>query len=107
MSICIQSNDFQTIHPSIHPLAYSLIYCSSHVTIILTCYRDVLFNYRMASPARIIELQKYYQTTNKPLWRAHPNANLVLIPYFAAFTVSLGAALYYTGRAAFGIKDSK
>ncbi|KGK37911.1 hypothetical protein JL09_g2950 [Pichia kudriavzevii] len=55
----------------------------------------------------IIELQKYYQTTTKPLWRSHPNAKLVLIPYFAAFTVSLGAALFFTGRAAFGIKPQK
>jgi cytochrome c oxidase subunit 7 len=61
----------------------------------------------MANPQRIIELQKFYQTSTKPLWRAHPNAKLVLIPYFAAFTVSLGAALFFTGRAAFGIKASK
>lgn len=61
----------------------------------------------MATPQRIIELQKFYQTATKPLWRAHPNANLVLVPYFAAFTVSLGASLYFLSRAALGIKASK
>jgi cytochrome c oxidase subunit 7 len=61
----------------------------------------------MANPQRVIELQKYYQTTTKPLWRAHPNANLLLIPYFAAFGLSLSVALFYTGRATLGIKDVK
>ncbi|GMM46693.1 cytochrome c oxidase subunit VII [Pichia kluyveri] len=61
----------------------------------------------MANPQRIIELQKFYQTTTKPLWRAHPNANLVLIPYFAAFGISLGASLYFAVRAGFGIKAQK
>lgn len=58
----------------------------------------------MANPQRIIELQKYYQSTTKPLWRAHPNAKLVLIPYFAAFAISLGASITFALRAGFGIK---
>ncbi|ODQ47265.1 hypothetical protein PICMEDRAFT_57787 [Pichia membranifaciens NRRL Y-2026] len=62
---------------------------------------------KMASPQRIIELQKFYQTSTKPLWRAHPNANLILIPYFAAFAFSLGASLTFAVRAGFGIKASK
>lgn len=61
----------------------------------------------MASPQRVIELQKYYQTTTKPLWRAHPNANIVLIPYFAAFFLSLGASFTFAVRAGMGIKAQK
>ncbi|GMM27942.1 cytochrome c oxidase subunit VII [Martiniozyma asiatica (nom. inval.)] len=58
-------------------------------------------------PQRIIEWQKFYQTTTKPLWRSHPNSKLILVPYFAAFALSVGASLTFVGRAALGIKASK
>ncbi|CAY69397.1 Hypothetical protein PAS_chr2-1_0746 [Komagataella phaffii GS115] len=56
---------------------------------------------------KIIELQKFYQSTNKPIYAAHPRSKYYLIPYFGLLGVSVAATLFYTGRACFGIKDKK
>ncbi|KAG7858959.1 hypothetical protein KL919_003024 [Ogataea angusta] len=55
-------------------------------------------------PNRVIELQKFYQSTNKPIYMAHPRSKYYLIPYALGLTLSVGASLYYTGRACFGLK---
>ncbi|GME73731.1 unnamed protein product [Ambrosiozyma monospora] len=56
---------------------------------------------------KVIELQKFYQTTKKPIWYAHPRAKFYLVPYFAAFGLSLSVSLYYTVRAGFGLKANQ
>ncbi|VEU23373.1 DEKNAAC104700 [Brettanomyces naardenensis] len=61
----------------------------------------------LADPKRIIEMQKFYQTSTKPIWRAHPRAKLYLIPYFAAFGISVGASLTFLVRAVLDIKAKK
>ncbi|CDK27542.1 unnamed protein product [Kuraishia capsulata CBS 1993] len=61
----------------------------------------------MPSPQRIIEMQKFYQSSKKPIYMAHPRAKYYLVPYAIGLTLSVSASLYYTGRAVFGIKDKK
>ncbi len=58
-------------------------------------------------PNRVIQLQKFYQSTKKPIYLAHPRAKFYLVPYGAAFTLSLGATFYYLGRAIFGLKANQ
>ncbi|KAF6009936.1 hypothetical protein HII12_003482 [Brettanomyces bruxellensis] len=57
-----------------------------------------------ADPKRIIELQKFYQTSKKPIWKALPRSKLYLYPYYAAFSISLGASLFFMVRAILDIK---
>ncbi|KAH3676732.1 hypothetical protein OGATHE_001222 [Ogataea polymorpha] len=42
---------------------------------------------------KVIELQKFYQTTNKPIYLAHPRSKYYLIPYALGLTLSVGASL--------------
>ncbi|KAK6455704.1 cytochrome c oxidase polypeptide VII [Scheffersomyces xylosifermentans] len=56
-------------------------------------------------PQRIIELQKHFQNTKKPLWLRGKQSKYVVYPFYALFTVTTIFPLYYTGRAILGIKD--
>lgn len=55
----------------------------------------------------VLKLQKFYQTTKKPIWYAHPKSKYYLVPYFVGLTVSLSASLFFAFRAGFGIKATK
>lgn len=55
----------------------------------------------------VIEMQKLYQSSTKPLWMRHPRSKFYVYPYWALFWASMGVSLYYTGRAVLGIKDPK
>ncbi|ODQ61008.1 hypothetical protein WICANDRAFT_28229, partial [Wickerhamomyces anomalus NRRL Y-366-8] len=56
---------------------------------------------------RVIELQKLYQSSPKPLWMKHPRSKFYIYPFWALFTGVTAINLYYTGRAILGIKDPK
>lgn len=61
----------------------------------------------MAAKNRVIELQRLYQHSSKPLWWRHPRSGLYLYPFYGLFAVALAVPLVYTGRAILGIKDPK
>lgn len=57
------------------------------------------------NPQRIIELQKHYQNTPKPLWLRGRQAAFLVYPFYALFTVATVFPLYYAGRAVAGLKE--
>ncbi|KAI5958355.1 COX7 [Candida theae] len=57
------------------------------------------------NPQRIIELQKRYQTTPKPLYLRGARSALLVYPFYALFAVTTAVPLYYTGRAIIGLKE--
>ncbi|ODV98405.1 hypothetical protein PACTADRAFT_185081 [Pachysolen tannophilus NRRL Y-2460] len=61
----------------------------------------------MPSSEKIIELQKLYQSSKKPLWMIHPRSKFYVYPYYLTLGLTVGVSLYYTGRALLGIKASK
>ncbi|GMM33168.1 cytochrome c oxidase subunit VII [Saccharomycopsis crataegensis] len=61
----------------------------------------------MAARNRIIEYQRLYQNSTKPLWTRHPRSAMYLYPFYGLFAVSMVVPLVYTGRAILGIKDPK
>ncbi|ODV86474.1 hypothetical protein CANARDRAFT_175358 [[Candida] arabinofermentans NRRL YB-2248] len=56
---------------------------------------------------KVIELQKFYQSTTKPIWLAHPRSKYYLVPYAIGLTLSVGASGYYLVRACFGLKANQ
>ena len=61
--------------------------------------------YSIMNPQRIIELQKHYQNTPKPLWLRGRQSAFLVYPFYALFAVSTAIPLYYSVRAVAGIKD--
>ena len=61
--------------------------------------------YSIMNPQRIIELQKHYQNTPKPLWLRGRQSAFLVYPFYALFAVSTVIPLYYSVRAVAGIKD--
>ncbi|CAH02309.2 Cox7 [Kluyveromyces lactis] len=61
----------------------------------------------MPSPSKIIELQKLFQHSSKPLWSRHPRSAFYLYPFWGLFTVALVAPLLYIPNAIMGIKAKK
>lgn len=62
-------------------------------------------NTNIRNPQRIIELQKRYQTTPKPLYLRGSKSALLVYPFYAIFAVSTAIPLFYAGRAICGIKE--
>ncbi|CCE64563.1 hypothetical protein TPHA_0I00570 [Tetrapisispora phaffii CBS 4417] len=61
----------------------------------------------MASPQRIIELQKIFQKSTKPLWMRHPRSAFYLYPFWGLFTVAVVAPCLYIPNAILGIKPKR
>ncbi|KIM76400.1 hypothetical protein PILCRDRAFT_826404 [Piloderma croceum F 1598] len=53
-------------------------------------------------PNRMLEKQRYYQNSTKPLWRRSPRASLLLTPYYALFTVTMMGSVYGAYDLVFG-----
>ncbi|CCH59317.1 hypothetical protein TBLA_0B04830 [Henningerozyma blattae CBS 6284] len=56
---------------------------------------------------RVIELQRIFQQSTKPLWMRHPRSKFIIYPFFGLFTVALVAPLCYLPNAIMGIKAKK
>lgn len=56
---------------------------------------------------RVIELQKIFQSSKKPLWWRHPRSPFLLYPFFGLLTVAVVAPLLYIPNAIMGIKAEK
>lgn len=56
---------------------------------------------------RVIEMQKLYQHSTKPIWWRHPRSKYYLYPFFGLFTVALVGPLLYLPNAFMGIKAKK
>ncbi|EDO15936.1 hypothetical protein Kpol_480p23 [Vanderwaltozyma polyspora DSM 70294] len=61
----------------------------------------------MANPQRIIELQKLFQKSTKPIWWRHPRSAFYLYPFYGLFAVAVIAPLCYIPNAIMGIKAKK
>ncbi|CDR45109.1 CYFA0S16e02256g1_1 [Cyberlindnera fabianii] len=55
----------------------------------------------------VIELQKLYQSSTKPLWMRHPRSKFYIYPFWGLFWSVNAVTTYYLGRAVLGIKDPK
>ncbi|KAL6939216.1 hypothetical protein ACO0RG_003045 [Hanseniaspora osmophila] len=53
---------------------------------------------------RIIELQKMFQASQKPLWMRHPRSAFYVYPYYAMFFVGVTVPFYYVARSIVGKK---
>ncbi|GAV55929.1 hypothetical protein ZYGR_0AZ01010 [Zygosaccharomyces rouxii] len=53
---------------------------------------------------KVIELQKIFQNSAKPLWWRHPRSAFYLWPFYGIFTVALVAPFLYMPNAVRGIK---
>ncbi|CAI4716722.1 CDA_G0042870.mRNA.1.CDS.1 [Saccharomyces cerevisiae] len=56
---------------------------------------------------KVIQLQKIFQSSNKPLWWRHPRSALYLYPFYAIFAVAVVTPLLYIPNAIRGIKAKK
>ncbi|CCF56677.1 hypothetical protein KAFR_0B03810 [Kazachstania africana CBS 2517] len=56
---------------------------------------------------RIIELQKIFQSSTKPLWWRHPRSPYLLYPFYGLFAVAVVTPLLYIPNAIRGIKAEK
>ncbi|CCE90219.1 cytochrome c oxidase subunit VII TDEL_0B00900 [Torulaspora delbrueckii] len=56
---------------------------------------------------RIIELQKIFQSSTKPLWWRHPRSAFYLYPFYGLMAVAVVAPLLYIPNAVRGIKAKK
>ncbi|CAL9736063.1 cytochrome c oxidase subunit 7, mitochondrial [Monosporozyma servazzii] len=61
----------------------------------------------MAPKNRVIELQKIFQKSTKPLWWRHPRSPFLLYPFYGLLTVAVVAPLLYIPNAVLGIKAKK
>ncbi|SCU99739.1 LAMI_0G00496g1_1 [Lachancea mirantina] len=55
----------------------------------------------------VIQLQKIFQASSKPLWMRHPKSKLYLYPFWGLFAVAMVAPLLYLPNAVRGIKPKK
>lgn len=62
---------------------------------------------KMAPKNKVIELQKLFQTSTKPLWWRHPRSPFYLYPYYALMAVAVIGPLLYIPNAIRGIKDER
>lgn len=62
---------------------------------------------KMPSPSKIIELQKLFQHSAKPLWMRHPKSPYYLYPFWGLFAVALVSPLLYIPNAIMGVKAKK
>ncbi|KAL6452945.1 COX7 Cytochrome c oxidase subunit 7 [Candida maltosa Xu316] len=65
---------------------------------------DSMSGYEMDDQS-IIELQKHYQNTPKPLWLRGKQSAFLVYPFYALFTIATVVPLYYSGRAVCGLKE--
>ncbi|CCK72130.1 cytochrome c oxidase subunit VII KNAG_0J00470 [Huiozyma naganishii CBS 8797] len=56
---------------------------------------------------RIIQLQRIFQSSTKPLWWRHPRSPFLLYPFYGLLTVAVVAPLCYVPNAIMGIKAKK
>ncbi|CAR21990.1 Cytochrome c oxidase subunit 7 [Lachancea thermotolerans] len=56
---------------------------------------------------RIIELQKLFQSSQKPLWWRHPRSAFYMYPFWALFTVAVVGPFLYIPNTIRGIKDKR
>lgn len=56
---------------------------------------------------KVIELQKLYQKSAKPLWWRHPRSAFYLYPFFGLFAIAVVTPLLYLPNAVKGVKAKK
>ncbi|AMD22394.1 HGR055Cp [Eremothecium sinecaudum] len=56
---------------------------------------------------RIIDMQRLYQSSTKPIWMRHPRSPYYLYPFWGLFAVVLVAPLLYIPNAIAGVKAKK
>ncbi|SCW01702.1 LAFE_0E05424g1_1 [Lachancea fermentati] len=56
---------------------------------------------------RVIELQKMFQASTKPLWWRHPRSAFYMYPFWGLFAVAVIAPLLYIPNTVKGIKPKK
>ncbi|KAH3903593.1 cytochrome c oxidase subunit VII SCDLUD_001237 [Saccharomycodes ludwigii] len=52
----------------------------------------------------VIQLQKLYQSSTKPLWWRNPRSAFYMYPFWALFTFTAVAPFYWVGRMLVGKK---
>lgn len=53
---------------------------------------------------KVIQLQKLFQSSTKPLWWRHPRSAFYLYPFYGLLTVAVISPLLYVPNAILGIK---
>lgn len=61
----------------------------------------------MAPKNRVIELQRIFQSSTKPLWWRHPRSPFLLYPFYGLLAVAVIAPLLYIPNALRGIKANR
>ncbi|QLG73551.1 hypothetical protein HG535_0F00610 [Zygotorulaspora mrakii] len=56
---------------------------------------------------KIIQLQRLFQASHKPLWWRHPRSPYYLYPFYGLLTVAVVTPLLYIPNAVLGIKAKK
>lgn len=61
----------------------------------------------MAPKNRVIELQRIFQSSTKPLWWRHPRSPFLLYPFYGLLAVAVIAPFLYIPNAVRGIKAKR
>ncbi|AAS54275.2 AGL216Wp [Eremothecium gossypii ATCC 10895] len=56
---------------------------------------------------KVIQYQKMFQASTKPLWKRHPRSNFYLYPFYGLFALSLLVPIAHIPNAIMGIKAKR